>query len=357
MTDQRKTPSFMQNAQRMYLRVRRLTVDCYLVTLIISAVWGQWALHASDRFVSVKPTTGNPTGEFDPHSNKTIVVVGSDCWLVMGYTGIAHLNGRPTDQLIAEAISGYADLSGAMHTFWFPGPYLRYREIRDRIESKLHDAYSQLSQIDKGAHNLKVLCSGLQRLPTGPKPVMFQIKITPTETTAVEKIPRFFRFGRSMVTASGQVYNDILNRMCDRLDRYTDNGGKSPIIFRDILIDGVIETSKIERTVSDRVMAVHLDPFNRTISSHFHSPDPSAQFSLLQGISELESKFRNLPSVPTPFVLMPGAIWGPSIGDPGGWDVMTDGGAPSITFEFTGFNVESRPGASFFAAQPRRPYP
>lgn len=90
------------------------------MTLIVAAVAGNWAFHASDRFVSVEPTPDNPTGEFDPHSNKTVVVVGSDCWVVLGYTGTAYLDDKPTDQLIAEAISGYDALSGAAFTFWRP---------------------------------------------------------------------------------------------------------------------------------------------------------------------------------------------------------------------------------------------
>ena len=84
------------------------------MTLIVAAVAGNWAFHASDRFVSVEPTPDNPTGEFDPHSNKTIVVVGSDCWLVLGYAGIAYLDGKPTDQLIAEAISGYDEFEALL---------------------------------------------------------------------------------------------------------------------------------------------------------------------------------------------------------------------------------------------------
>lgn len=90
---------------------RRLSRD--RVDLIVSAVAGDWAFHASDRFVSVDPTLDNPTEEYDPHANKTVVAVGADCWVVLGYTGLAFLDGKPTDQLIAEAISGYDDARNA----------------------------------------------------------------------------------------------------------------------------------------------------------------------------------------------------------------------------------------------------
>lgn len=114
------------------------------MTLIVALVAGNWAFHASDRFVSVKPTPANPTGEYDPHSNKTVVVVGTDSWVVLGYTGLAFLDGKPTDRLLAEAISGYDELAPAMMTFWQRPPDLHYREIRRRVEEKLKAAYSRL---------------------------------------------------------------------------------------------------------------------------------------------------------------------------------------------------------------------
>lgn len=80
------------------------------MTLIVAVVSGNGAFHASDRFVSVKPTLANLTGEYDPHSNKTVVVVGTDSWVVLGYTGLALLDGKPTERLLVEAISGYASL-------------------------------------------------------------------------------------------------------------------------------------------------------------------------------------------------------------------------------------------------------
>ena len=54
-----------------------------------------------------------------------------------------------------------------------------------------------------------------------------------------------------------------------------------------------------------------------------------------------------------PYVLVPGGIWGPSIGKPGGWGMNT-----GINFDFTGFDDQpSSGGGAFFGAQPRRDWP
>lgn len=327
------------------------------MTLIINAIWGPWAFHASDRFVSVPVTAQNPTGEFDPHSNKTVVVIGSDCWLVMGYTGIAYLNGRPTDQLIAEAISGYDDLSGSMSSFWSPGPYLHYREIRNRIESKLHDAYSKLAPKDKAAHNVTVLSSGLQRKGRRIKRVMFRIDVTRNSTTSAELAQRFMPWGGFQASAVGTVHYPTMDKLTARLKLYLDKGGNDPKIFREIMMDAVRQTGKIvPHVVGQDAVGVYLDNVAQKISAHFHPAIPARQMELLQKLRGLEPQFAKMPTVSTPFVLMPGTIWGPSIGNPGGWQVMTDGGS-NIEYEYTGFDMKSEPGSAFFAAQPRRLWP
>ncbi|WP_373167219.1 hypothetical protein [Mycobacterium marinum] len=325
------------------------------MTLIINAIWQRWAFHASDRFVSVPVTARNPTGEFDPHSNKTVIVVGSDCWLVMGYTGVAYLNGKPTDQVIAEAISGYQDLSGIMSTFWTPGPYLHYREIRNRIQSRLDNDYASLPRAVKAAHGITVLSSGLQRKGQRIKRVMSRIDVKRDRTTSSELAPRFMPWGGFQGSAVGTVHNSTMDKMGERLKRYLDRGGNDPHIFREVMMDAVRQTGAIvPHVVGQDAVGVYLDNSNRKISARFHPAIPARQMELLQRLQGLDPQLANRPTVSTPFVLMPGVIWGPSIGNPGGWQVMTDGGS-NIEYEYSGFNMDaSGPGGAFFAAQPRR---
>jgi hypothetical protein len=55
---------------------------------------------------TITPTPKNPDRAWDIHANKTVIACGSDCWLVIGYTGLAYFDNKPTDSFIASVIAG-----------------------------------------------------------------------------------------------------------------------------------------------------------------------------------------------------------------------------------------------------------
>ena len=67
------------------------------MTLVLSATAGYHVFHASDRLTTITPTPKNPDRAWDIHANKTVIVCGLDCWLVLGYTGLAYFDDKPTD--------------------------------------------------------------------------------------------------------------------------------------------------------------------------------------------------------------------------------------------------------------------
>jgi hypothetical protein len=103
-------------------------------------------------------------------------------------------------------------------------------------------------------------------------------------------------------------------------------------------------------------MAVVLDNPASTIRTALHIADPQRQAELFkqyqQKSASFDQRFAGMSTVSTPYVLTPGGIWGPAIGNPGGWDTG------EITFDFTGF--DDQPGAgggAFFGTQPRKDWP
>ncbi|ADT99854.1 hypothetical protein [Mycolicibacterium gilvum] len=319
------------------------------MTLIVAAVTQQYAFHASDRYTSLPTRKACP--DWDLHANKTVIAVGHDCWVVLGYTGLAYLDGKPTDQLIAEAISGYGDLSGdAAMIPWSPTRYPHYREIRDRVEHKLADAYSRLRRRTAEKYSTSVLASGVQRKNNLISGVMFQITALGRETTAVELVPRVLSQRNLLSEAVGMVDNPTIDRMRNRLE-----GATSPEQVRDRMMDAVVETSLVKEYVGDDVMGVILDKRNNTISTHFRPADEERQHNLWQEVDFLKDqpRLKAMTTVSTPYVLTPGMIWAPSVGNPGGWSMGS-----GISLNYSGFG-ESNPksGTGFFASQPRRPDP
>jgi hypothetical protein len=212
------------------------------MTLTVAVVAGNWAFHASDRFVSVEPMPDDPAGEFDPHSNKTVAVVGTDCWVVLGYTGLAYLDSKPTDQVIAEAISGYDDLGQAAFTFWQRPPDLHYREIRNRVENKLRDAYSRLPKSVAAKYPTLVLASGVQENDGIVTKVMFRTKVQGDSVSSVEMRHDTPGFKGFYIDAVGMVNKEIIDRAKARLSAINPPVTADEVlhIVRDILKDAVL---------------------------------------------------------------------------------------------------------------------
>lgn len=80
------------------------------MTLVLSVATPAYSLQVSDRLVS---KGGEP---FDPLANKSVVLRATDGLLAFGYTGLAFLDGMPTDTWIADRISGgaCAEIGGAL---------------------------------------------------------------------------------------------------------------------------------------------------------------------------------------------------------------------------------------------------
>lgn len=159
------------------------------------------------------------SSEHDPHSNKTVIVCARGCWIVMGYTGLAYLDGKPTDQLIAEAVSGYDDLSDSAFSFWRPPPELHYREIRNRVEQKLRSAYSRLPKTVAAQYATIILGVGIQRKDGRVHKVMFRTTVQGDSATSIELGPEVDAFKAFRINAVGVVYRPIIDRARDRIQQ------------------------------------------------------------------------------------------------------------------------------------------
>jgi hypothetical protein len=90
-----------------------------------------------------KPYSSPPTNLRSPRDRLTHVAErqgvvfgrGSHCWLVMGYTGLAYFDDKPTDAFIASVLAGGRELTGM--GMWFSGRPLHYREITRSVENAM----------------------------------------------------------------------------------------------------------------------------------------------------------------------------------------------------------------------------
>lgn len=348
------------------------------MTLILGAVWRGRAIHASDRFVSVKHPKF-PTGEFDPHSNKTLVLCGSDCRVVIGYSGLAFLDGKPTDQFIAEAVTGIPDLSGGGMLIGPPDRGLHYRKIRDRIEHAIVDAYRRLPQGVANQYATSVLAAGFQRKTHFPKnlhpkgvwqykPIVFRINLKGTGVQSVELLTGLTKALREIgkeigffVHAIGTHVDSLRLQTNQRLASYTSLPTATAEGIMEILMDEIQETAlACPQAVGSDAMGVIVDGPGNFVTSHFRLAQQAKHAELRErALTAMAPGFANLPphvnGVPTPFVLTPAhAMYLPSFATPEPWTEHPGG----FQFRISGWPTrEPKPGerqASIFTGQPRK---
>jgi len=75
------------------------------VTLILSLIHAQYALQVSDRQLSQEKQPGQYEA-WDRASNKSVILLGHDGLISMGYSGPAFISGATTDGWIAEVLAG-----------------------------------------------------------------------------------------------------------------------------------------------------------------------------------------------------------------------------------------------------------
>jgi hypothetical protein len=100
---------------------------------------------------------------------------GPDCWLVMGYTGLAHFDDKPTDVFIASVLAGGRELTGM--GMWFPARPLHYREITRSVENAMFDAYSRLPAAARD-HRTTLSGVGVQNRKPRPRHVAFRAGVS-----------------------------------------------------------------------------------------------------------------------------------------------------------------------------------
>jgi hypothetical protein len=190
--------------------------------------------------------------------------------------------------------------------------------------------------------------------------VMFRTIVVGDTVKSIEMRPDTQQFRSFYIDAVGMVHQPTLDKAKARLSALDCPTEEAADLTRDILRDAVLETSALTEKVGDNVMTVVLDNHAQTIRTGLFISDRKRQAEVFEKARkeqpDMLDRFAETLTVSTPYVMTPGGIWGPSIGNPGGWS-STNG----ITFDYTGFEDQPRktigPEGVFFGVQPRRDGP
>ncbi|HJP61063.1 MAG TPA: hypothetical protein VJ865_13740 [Gemmatimonadaceae bacterium] len=312
------------------------------MTLVIASVTRDHAFHISDRLTTVQSRAKSGSEDWDIRANKTVVVIGLDCWLVIGFTGLAYLDGKPTDQYIAEAISGIDDLSGAGFVGWSAAPDLHYQGMLERVSRAVLAAYTRLP-VSHRKHGLTLSAAGVQLTKPRLRQLLVRLDFTSTGVRRSDATDPFQSQWTFNSIPIGSVNAPILDSMRQQL---RDHGAESPSRFREILMNAVAETGRVSDVVGEDVMSVLLIPRENKIQILFRPATPGQAIELPRvKQEEADVALREAAKVYTPFALLPGMIFCPAVATPGGWN------AGGIQYEILG---DETPGRAFYGSHERR---
>lgn len=97
------------------------------MTLLLAHAARYEAIHVSDRLL----TLASPTRPFDQFSNKAVLYLCTDAIIALVYTGVAYIGNRPTDDWIAQQLTG--NQLPEHETFGLPMT-VEHRDIGSAIE-------------------------------------------------------------------------------------------------------------------------------------------------------------------------------------------------------------------------------
>lgn len=332
------------------------------MTLVINATFHGYVVHASDRLISKQKSLKSQYTEHDLHSNKTVVVVGYNCCLIIGYCNIAYLDGKPTDQRIAELITQIPDLTNLLMQPWYYGPELHYREITTRLTRGIFESYKRLPRQYKN-YNVTVDGIGFQFTRKYPRRISFRLEVDEFRPRFTEiPQPDDYPARPQRITAMGAVDNSIWADLCATA---SSTPFESVDQFRDLLMDAVARTGAISSSVGEDVIGVVYTPRENgvevnKVSVHFRPAEHGKyQHSVARRLGS--QKPSDAPSVETPWIVSQRMLYGPGFITNGGFspfEIGTDSSVSLTTLEVTGVPESMRKkGDYYFASIPRKPPP
>ena len=193
------------------------------MTLILTAIHRHGVIQVADRLVT-RQTNGH-VEQFDPLANKTILFSARDAFVTLAYTGLAYIDGLPTDRWIAETLRdrpvalGHDGRRPVALSFERVANWPSVGQAVLRLAGRVDMAMSRLSQ----AARLSIVVAGWQQYRTKrPRAIGLTIDRPLGRLTQVLRLRRHLGRGFGLITApDGHLSDEDQRLVLDRVRQVT----------------------------------------------------------------------------------------------------------------------------------------
>lgn len=274
------------------------------MTLVLSLLSRHYALQVSDRLVTRSETP------FDALSNKNVIYHARDAIVTVAYSGLAYLEGLPTDRWIAQKLSGeqFPDRF-ALRT----GPTTHWLDVGQSVELIRRECQAAFSRLEPSALTTQhFLVAGWQWRRGIARPIQWLIGNWRDHTRRAFQaysLPRYWhyqspsRFCLSWIPASNPLRKGELRRLINDLRSTL----ASPDASETLLIKAVRLAARKSRVVGPHCMSVLIPPPSSAVVRAHYVPTVIAQAAVVGGPRRLL-----VPAAFSPWVVGPRVVAAPS---------------------------------------------
>lgn len=134
--------------------------------------------------------------EYDPSSNKTIVYRSSDAIVSLGYSGVGYIRGIPTDEWLAECLSGETPLPRGHDGTRPAALILKARSSNCNIGFAVRKLCASINaRTEPQQHGLYITIAGWQHNRHRYRPIIIEIEHPPGKKGLISQEPRVWPRG------------------------------------------------------------------------------------------------------------------------------------------------------------------
>jgi hypothetical protein len=274
------------------------------MTLILSLATPRYVQQVSDRLVNERGR------EFDPVSNKSLVYFARDALVVLGYSGLAYIDGVPTDQWMAQILTNEV----------FPGPgqrvgirlgprgqWLDLGQSAELLRQKCSEIYRRL----RSPHRFlapQIVMAGWQEGRRVWRPVLWIVEYCETKAAyVIDRTPRYGWWERGGRYLAVIPDHSSLRNEAD-LGALEQHSRISPEAAEKLLVSAVRSVAQRDTTVGPHCMSVFLPPPTANFVRTRYLP-------LTEGRAVLHNNQHHIevPAGVSPWVIGPQVIAPPSV--------------------------------------------